>query len=103
MYENVNLFCRFIKWLTMVNEIRIGKYADLFSKRFKQLSEKLSKAQEDKNSMETDLKQRSNRLDQLKFFLASQSTIPIQDENFIAKHSVCRMPEDIFEMFAGDL
>jgi hypothetical protein len=78
-------------------------YRDQFLKRLKQVYEELSKAQNDSDFIETNLNQWSNRLDKLRSYLISPPSVSILDDTFISKLSICVTPDDIFEMFAGDL
>jgi hypothetical protein len=83
--------------------LKLEHHRDQFTKRLKQVSEELSKAQNDNNFMERDLNQWSIRLDRLRSYLISPPSITIHDDALISKLSVCARPDDIFEMFAGDL
>ncbi|CAF1121161.1 unnamed protein product [Rotaria sordida] len=83
--------------------IKFEKYTNQFSQRLKQLSEELKKIRNDNDFMESDLQQLSNKFNKLKLYLACSPTIHFQDDILISKISISEIPDDIFDMFAGDL
>jgi len=84
-------------------KIKFEKYTNQFSKQWKQLSEELKTTQNNNDFMEIDLKQLLKRFNKLKSYRASPSTIDFQDNMDISKPIICTIPDDIFEIFAGDL
>ncbi|CAF3898101.1 unnamed protein product [Rotaria sp. Silwood1] len=83
--------------------IKFEKYRNQFLQRFKQLSEELKKTRNDNEFIESDLQQLSNKFNKLKIYMASSPTIRFQDDMLIPKICIYEMPDDFFDMYAGEL
>ena len=79
------------------------KHTHQFSKRWKELSEELKSIRNNNDWMEIGFEQLSNQLNKLKAYLATSPTIDFEENMLIAKPIISTIPNDIFEMFAGDL
>ncbi|CAF2689951.1 unnamed protein product [Rotaria sp. Silwood2] len=84
-------------------KIKVEKHRNQFSQRLKQLSEELKKTRSDNDFMESDLQQLLNKFNKLKIYVASSPTIHFQDDILISKISIWQIPDDVFDMFSGDL
>ncbi|CAF1215508.1 unnamed protein product [Adineta steineri] len=79
------------------------KHKNQFSKQWEELSEEFKKIHNSNVCLEIDFRQLSNKFNKLKSYLEAPPTIRFQDNILISKPNICTMPDDIFEMFAGDL
>ena len=82
---------------------KFEKSTNHFSNQWKNLSEEIKIIRNMNEFSEIDLEQLLNKVNKFKTSLLSLPTIGFQDDMIISKPTISIIPDDIFEIFAGDL
>ncbi|CAF1183377.1 unnamed protein product [Adineta ricciae] len=82
---------------------KFEKYKEKLCKRSNHLHEELINTQNSGNLMKVDIQNLSNKLARLNSLVQSPPHVITQHDEFISKLSICEYPDDIFDIFAGDL
>ena len=81
----------------------LEKYTHQCSKRWKELDEDLKINRNRNEVMEIDLQQLSTKFNRLKAYFASTPTIQFQENMPISRPIIHQIPNDIFDIYAGNL